>query len=61
MAANPMFPFGNLPLAEADPVVADLVEKEKNRQWRGLELIASEVRTLDLLSSRAEIVSFGRI
>lgn len=37
-----MFPFGNLPLAEADPVVADLVEKEKNRQWRGLELIASE-------------------
>jgi hypothetical protein len=61
MAANPMFPFGNLPLAEADPVVADLVEKEKNRQWRGLELIASEVRTLDLLSYRAEIVSFGRI
>lgn len=48
MAANPLFPFGNLPLAEADPVVADLVEKEKNRQWRGLELIASEVRILQI-------------
>jgi len=41
-AKNPMFPFGNIPLVEADPEVAELVEKEKNRQWRGLELIASE-------------------
>lgn len=41
-AENPMFPWGLMPLAEADPEVADLVEKEKNRQWRGLELIASE-------------------
>jgi glycine hydroxymethyltransferase len=37
-----MFPWGNMPLAECDPEVADLCEKEKNRQWRGLELIASE-------------------
>ena len=43
MAANPMFPWGNMPLTEADPTVADLVEREKNRQWRGLALIASEV------------------
>lgn len=36
-------PFGNTPIEEVDPLVADLIEKEKNRQWRGLELIASEV------------------
>jgi hypothetical protein len=30
-------------LADSDPEVADLVEREKNRQWRGIELIASEV------------------
>ena len=41
--ANPLFPWGNMPLVECDPDVADLIEKEKNRQWRGLELIASEV------------------
>jgi len=29
-------------LADSDPEVADLVEREKNRQWRGIELIASE-------------------
>lgn len=41
--ANAMFPWGNMPITEADPEIADLIEKEKNRQWRGLELIASEV------------------
>lgn len=41
--SNPLFSMGNATLAEVDPLVADLVEKEKNRQWRGLELIASEV------------------
>jgi glycine/serine hydroxymethyltransferase len=41
---GPMFPWSNQPLAECDPDVADLIEREKNRQWRGLELIASEVR-----------------
>eukprot|EP01134_Creolimax_fragrantissima_P002645 CFRG2645T1 len=29
-------------LNDEDPEVYDLIEKEKNRQWRGLELIASE-------------------
>jgi glycine hydroxymethyltransferase len=37
-----MFPWGNMPLEQADPLVYDLVQKEMNRQWRGLELIASE-------------------
>ena len=26
-----------------DPELADLIEKEKNRQWKSLEMIASEV------------------
>jgi glycine hydroxymethyltransferase len=29
-------------LAEHDPFLFDLIEKEKHRQWSGLELIASE-------------------
>eukprot|EP01027_Heterolobosea_sp_BB2_P025410 GEZU01038995.1.p1 GENE.GEZU01038995.1~~GEZU01038995.1.p1 ORF type:complete len:498 (-),score=192.34 GEZU01038995.1:127-1554(-) len=33
---------GNIGLAEADPEIFDLIEKEKNRQWKHLELIASE-------------------
>ena len=33
----------NRTLEEQDPEIADLVEREKNRQWKGLELIASEV------------------
>lgn len=33
---------GNLPLRDVDPEIFRLVEAEKNRQWRGLELIASE-------------------
>ena len=41
--SNPMFTCGNVSLADSDPEVADLVEREKNRQWRGIELIASEV------------------
>jgi glycine hydroxymethyltransferase len=32
----------NLSLEEVDPEMADIVEKEKNRQWKGLELIPSE-------------------
>jgi len=32
----------NLGLEEVDPEMADIVEKEKNRQWKGLELIPSE-------------------
>jgi len=34
---------GNQTLEQADPEVHDLVEREKHRQWKGLELIASEV------------------
>jgi len=33
---------GQMPLEEHDPVLYDLIEKEKHRQWSGLELIASE-------------------
>lgn len=33
---------GNLRLQEVDPTLHDLIEQEKNRQWRSLELIASE-------------------
>eukprot|EP00271_Cylindrocystis_brebissonii_P008826 TRINITY_DN23327_c0_g1_i1.p1 TRINITY_DN23327_c0_g1~~TRINITY_DN23327_c0_g1_i1.p1 ORF type:complete len:531 (-),score=66.93 TRINITY_DN23327_c0_g1_i1:96-1688(-) len=34
--------WGNQPLSVADKDVFDLIEKEKTRQWKGLELIASE-------------------
>jgi glycine hydroxymethyltransferase len=33
---------GQTPLEEHDPVIFDIIEKEKHRQWSGLELIASE-------------------
>jgi glycine hydroxymethyltransferase len=33
---------GLTPLEEHDPVLFDIIEKEKHRQWTGLELIASE-------------------
>lgn len=33
---------GLAPLKEADPELYDLIEKEKTRQFIGLELIASE-------------------
>ena len=33
---------GQMSLEEHDPVMFDLIEKEKHRQWTGLELIASE-------------------
>merc|ERR1719267_123289 len=41
MASRPQL-SGNQPLAEADPVMADLVAKERERQQRCIELIASE-------------------
>ena len=34
--------FLNAPLSEVDPVLVDIIEHEKNRQWKGLELIPSE-------------------
>lgn len=33
---------GNVSLEEHDPELFELLEREKNRQWKGLELIASE-------------------
>ena len=33
---------GQKSLLEHDPELHDLIEKEKHRQWAGLELIASE-------------------
>ncbi|KFM26246.1 Serine hydroxymethyltransferase, mitochondrial [Auxenochlorella protothecoides] len=32
----------NAPLSEVDPELYDIIEHEKNRQWKGLELIPSE-------------------
>lgn len=32
----------NAPLAEVDAELADIIEHEKNRQYKGLELIPSE-------------------
>ena len=32
-----------MPLEEHDPELFDLIEKEKNRSWKSLEMIASEV------------------
>lgn len=32
----------NTPLAKVDPVIFDIIEHEKNRQWKGIQLIPSE-------------------
>ncbi|KAJ5076214.1 serine hydroxymethyltransferase [Anaeramoeba ignava] len=45
---------GSIPLKESDPEVYDIIEKEKNRQWKGIELIASENFT-----SRAVLDALG--
>jgi len=45
---------GNLTLDKADPEIYDLVEREKHRQWSGLELIASEN-----ITSRAVMEALG--
>lgn len=37
------------PLAEIDPEVKNIIDKETWRQFSGLELIASEVRSLPLI------------
>lgn len=42
MSGIPQTIPGQTPLEEHDPVMFDLIEKEKHRQWTGLELIASE-------------------
>lgn len=37
-----VFPEAHMPLVKADPEVYGIVEDEKIRQWKGIELIASE-------------------
>ncbi|KAK4404052.1 Serine hydroxymethyltransferase 4 [Sesamum angolense] len=39
---DPVSEWGNTSLAAVDPEIHDLIEKEKRRQCRGIELIASE-------------------
>ncbi|KAF2568831.1 hypothetical protein F2Q68_00026596 [Brassica cretica] len=39
---DPVSAWGNTPLVTVDPEIHDLIEKEKRRQCRGIELIASE-------------------
>lgn len=45
----------DVPLAESDPVLLELIRKEKSRQVHGLEMIASEnftsLSVLECLSS----------
>ena len=40
------------PLSEDDPEIMALIKKEKERQCKGLELIASEVSVLDTLTNQ---------
>jgi len=42
MSSIPSSIPGQTPLEAHDPVLFDLIEREKHRQWSGLELIASE-------------------
>lgn len=42
LAMDPVSAWGNASLGEVDPEMHDLIEKEKRRQCRGIELIASE-------------------
>eukprot|EP00271_Cylindrocystis_brebissonii_P022532 TRINITY_DN8706_c0_g2_i1.p1 TRINITY_DN8706_c0_g2~~TRINITY_DN8706_c0_g2_i1.p1 ORF type:complete len:489 (-),score=83.12 TRINITY_DN8706_c0_g2_i1:483-1949(-) len=39
---DPVNVWGNTHLEEVDPEIFDLIEHEKQRQWKGIELIASE-------------------
>lgn len=53
---NPLTRFGNLPLDEVDPEIAEIVGREQERQREGLELIASENYT-----SRAVLQAVGSV
>lgn len=53
---DPLTRFGNLPLDEVDPEIAEIVEREQERQREGLELIASENYT-----SRAVLQAVGSV
>lgn len=46
-ALPPSAPYSAQPsLEQADPEIYDLLQREQTRQWKGLELIASEVRRI---------------
>jgi len=47
-----------MPLEEHDPDMFDLIEKEKHRQWSGLELIASENFTSKVLLYHLSLLSY---
>lgn len=53
---DPLTVFGNTPLEEIDPEIAEIIELEKRRQSEGLELIASENYT-----SRAVLTAVGSV
>lgn len=53
---DPLTRFGNLPIEEVDPEIAEIIELEKRRQTEGLELIASENYT-----SRAVLTAVGSV
>lgn len=53
---EPLVRFGNQPIEEVDPEIAEIIELEKRRQSEGLELIASENYT-----SRAVLTAVGSV
>lgn len=55
-ALDPLTRFGNIPLDEADPEIAEIIDREQERQREGLELIASENYT-----SRAVLQAVGSV
>ncbi len=55
-AMEPLTRFGNMPLEQVDPELAEIIELEERRQREGLELIASENYT-----SRAVLTAVGSV
>ncbi len=53
---DPLTRFGNMPLDEVDPEIAEIIVREQERQREGLELIASENYT-----SRAVLQAVGSV
>lgn len=49
---------GTRSLEEQDPEIFNLIEAEKNRQWKCLELIASEVRVFLFSSLHQNATAF---
>ncbi len=53
---DPLTRFGNLSIEQVDPEIAEIIEREQERQREGLELIASENYT-----SRAVLQAIGSV